>query len=108
MTKEITNKRRRYKIVKPFRFFVFVLICSMITIFAVYAVSGAGKADAASHTEYTRVKIQENDTLWNIIDTYNPNANIDIRSALYDLYEVNDIDPENIMPGDVILVPVYK
>ena len=108
MTANTTNKRHRYKIVKPFRFFVFVLICSMIAIFATYAISGVGKADAATMTEYTQVKIQENDTLWDIVETYNPNSDLDVRSALYDIYEINDIDAESIRPGDVILVPVYK
>ena len=108
MTANTTNKRHRYKIVKPFRFFVFVLICSMIAIFATFAISGVGKADAATMTEYTQVKIQENDTLWDIVETYNPNSDLDVRSALYDIYEINDIDAESIRPGDVILVPVYK
>ena len=103
-----TNVRRRYKIVKPFRFFVFILICSMITIFAAYAISGAGSADAAPLTRYTQVKIQENDTLWNLIETYNSGADIDIRSALYDVYETNGISADDINPGDVILIPIYK
>lgn len=112
MTTDNTNMkaapRRRYKIVKPFRFFVFILICSMIAIFAAYTISGAGEADAATLTRYVQVKVQDNDTLWDIVETYNPNANLDIRTALYDIYEVNDIDASDIRPGDEILVPIYK
>ena len=101
------NVKRRYKIVKPFRFFVFVLVCIMVVIFAGYGIFGAMRADAATETQYATVKIQENDNLWDIIETYNPNANIDIRMALYDVYEKNDITADSIRPGDVILVPVY-
>lgn len=108
MKTNMNNKRRRYKIVKPFRFFVFVLICSMITIFTAYALSGSGEAEAATLTRYATVKIQENDTLWDIIETHNPNGNVNVISALYDLYDINGIDADSIRPGDVILVPVYK
>ena len=111
MTEKIINRskasNRRYKIVKPFRFFTFVLICFMITVMAAYAVLGTAKVSAAAETRYTEVKIQENDTLWNIIETYNPNADIDIRLALYDVYEINDITADSIKPGDIILVPIY-
>ena len=102
-----TNSRRRYKIVNPFRFFIFILVCIMITIFASYGIFGPSKVSAAVKTEYAEVKVQENDTLWNIIETYNPNANIDIRMALYDVYEINNISADSIRPGDVILVPIY-
>lgn len=102
------NRKHRYKIVKPFRFFVFVLICSMLTILAAYAISGSGKADAAALTRYATVTVQENDTLWDIVETYNSGSNIDTRSALYDLYDINDKDEADIKPGDVILVPIYK
>ena len=107
MTDTNNSKRRRYTIVNPFRFFVFVLVCSMLSIFAVYAVSGSGKADAASLTKYTMIKIQDDDTLWNIVETYNPDGNVDIRSALYDLYKINDISADSIKPGDELLVPLY-
>ena len=112
-TKEIrfdtteTKRKHRYTIVKPVRFFTFVFICIMAVTFTVYGIFGAGRVDAAAETKYTEVKIQDNDTLWNIIETYNPHADIDIRMALYDVYEINDITADSIMPGDVILVPIY-
>lgn len=102
------KRKRRYKIVKPYRFFIFVLICIMTLVFAGYGLFGPGRADAEPHTEYVRVKIQDNDTLWNIVETYNPDSDINIRNALYDLYEINDISADDIQTGDVILVPVYK
>jgi hypothetical protein len=53
----------------------------MITVCAAYAILGTSKVSAAAETKYTEVKVQENDTLWNLIDTYNPNANITIPSG---------------------------
>lgn len=107
--KYIQDKKpiRRYKVVKPFRFFVFVLVCITSLVLGAYAVIGSGHADAESLTRYTEVKVQDNDTLWNLVETYNPDANIDVRKALYDVYEVNNIDDADIKAGDTILIPVY-
>ena len=102
------NRKHKYKIVKPFRFFVFVLICTMTIIFAGYGLFGLGHADAETHVDYVQVKIQDDDTLWNIVETYNPDSDINIRSALYDIYDINDISAGDIHPGDVILIPVYR
>ena len=51
--------------------------------------------------------IQQNDNLWNLVERYNPDANINIRDAVYDIYEINDIDADYIQPGDEIFIPVY-
>ena len=102
------SNKRRYKIVKPFRFFIFVLICLMAVVLAGYGIIGSVRADAEPHVDYSKVKIQADDTLWDIVETYNSDADIDIRSALYDIYEINDISAGDIHPGDVILVPVYR
>ena len=102
------KKTKRYKVVKPFRFFIFVLICITSLVLAGYAVFGSGQAEAETHTRYTEVKVQDNDNLWTLIETYNSGSNIDTRSALYDLYDINDKDEADIKPGDVILVPIYK
>ena len=109
MTDNKGNKiRRRYKIVKPFRFFIFVLICIISLVFTGYGILGLARADAESLTEYVEVKIQDNDTLWNIVETYNAGSDINIRTAIYDIYEVNNINAGDIHPGDIILVPIYR
>jgi hypothetical protein len=105
--KQEKKARCRYKVVKPFRFFVFVLICITSLVLAGYAIFGSGHADAESLTRYTEVKVQDNDTLWDLVETYNPDADIDIRDALYEVYEVNNIDAADIKAGDTILIPVY-
>ena len=101
------NRRHHYKIVNPFRFFVFVLICIMMLIFAGYSLIGAANADAAAVRTYRQVVIQEDDNLWSIVERYNPDANINVRNAVYDIYEINDIDANDVQPGDKIFVPIY-
>ncbi|MBR1987228.1 MAG: LysM peptidoglycan-binding domain-containing protein [Mogibacterium sp.] len=101
------NRRHHYRIVKPFRFFLFVVISIMITVFAGYTVVGAGNAEAASVRQYVQVTIGEGDSLWSIVERCNRDAHIDVQSAIYDVYEINDIDAADIQPGDKLFIPVY-
>ena len=101
------NRRHHYRIVKPFRFFLFVVISIMITVFAGYTVIGAGNAEAAAVRTYVQVTIDEGDSLWSIVERCNKDANIDVQSAIYDVYDINDIDAADIQPGDKLFIPVY-
>ena len=101
------NTRHHYRIVKPFRFFLFVVISIMIIVFAGYTVIGAGNAEAAAVRTYVQVTIDEGDSLWSIVERCNKDAHIDVQSAIYDVYEINDIDAADIQPGDKLFIPVY-
>lgn len=100
-------KRHRYRIYSPLRFFIFVLLSIMIAVFSGYAIIGAANAEAASVKTYAQVSVGADDNLWSIVEAYNPDANIDIRDALYDIYEINDISADDLQPGDKIFVPIY-
>ena len=101
------NRRHHYRIVDPVRFFLAVVISIMILIFAGYSVIGAARVQAAAIRTYTQVTIQEGDNLWNLVKMYNPDSHIDIRDAIYDVYEINDIDESDIRPGEKIFIPIY-
>ena len=98
-------KKHNYRIVKPFRFFIFVLICVMLIIFAGYGLLSIGAAEAETTDTYAHVIIQENDTLWDIASHYNPDA--DIREVVHDIYDINGITANDVVPGLAIDVPVY-
>ena len=99
-------RRHHYRIVKPFRFFIFILISVMITVFAGYTIVNS-RAEAAVADSYAQVVIQENDNLWDLASMYNPDRT-DIRDIVYEIYDINGIDANNIQPGQVIFVPVYN
>ena len=101
------NRRHHYRIVNPVRFFIFIVISMMITVFAGYSIMGISEADAATVRTYKQVVIQDGDNLWNLIESYNPGAGVDIRSAIYDVYEINDISASDIRPGETIFIPIY-
>lgn len=99
--------RHHYRIANPVRFFIFILVCTMVITFAGMTLVSAGHAEAAAVNTYAQVTIQEDDTLWGLVERFNPDANIDIQSAVYDICEINDINAGDIRPGDVIFIPVY-
>ena len=101
------NNRHHYRIVDPVRFFLAVVISMMIVIFAGYSIIGATQAQAATVRTYKQVTIQDGDNLWNLVEMYNPDSRIDIRDAIYDIYEINDIDESDIRPGEKIFIPIY-
>ena len=101
------NRKHHYRIVKPFRFFLFVVISIMVIVFAGYTAIGAGNAEAAAVRSYVQVTIDEGDNLWSIVERCNKDAHIDVQSAIYDVYEINDIDAADIHPGDKLFIPVY-
>ena len=98
---------RHYRIVKPVRFFLFVLISIMIIIFAGYSILNIGKAQAATINTYERVVVQENDTLWDLAETYNPDVKVSYQKIIHDICETNDIESGDIHPGDILFIPVY-
>ncbi len=100
-------KRHRYVIVNPVRFFIFVLVSTLIIAFAGYSLLSIGNAEAAQADTYAQVVIQEDDTLWDIATAYNPEYRGDVRNLICDIYEINDIGADDIHPGDIVFVPIY-
>ena len=100
-------KTRHYKVVKPVRFFLFVLISIMLIIFAGYSLISNTQAEAASTDTYERVVVQESDTLWGLAEMYNPDADVSYRDIVHSICEKNDISSGEIHPGDVLYIPVF-
>lgn len=102
------KRKHHYRIANPVRFFIFIFICTMILSFAAFTVfGGSGQASASSARTYAQVTVSENDTLWDLIEKYNPDGRINVRSAIYDVCEINDVDAGDIQPGDTLFIPVY-
>ena len=54
--------------------------------------------------ESVEVKVCEGDTLWTIADTYTDNT-VDVRRAIYEIQEYNELDTAEIHPGEIIIIP---
>lgn len=100
-------KHRHLKVVDPVRFFIAILIGIMIIVFTGYTLIGAGEAEAAMSTSCEQVVVHDGDSVWGIAERCNPDVNISTRDIVYEIYEINGIDADDIQPGDMIYVPVY-
>ncbi|MDD5823673.1 MAG: LysM peptidoglycan-binding domain-containing protein [Firmicutes bacterium] len=99
---------KKYKIVSPVRFFIFVLLTTMILVFGLVTVFTSARTEAATINSFVQVEINENDTLWTIATEYADDS-MDIRKFIDELREINDIDAnDSIHPGDQIFIPIYE
>ena len=104
----IDMKSRRYKIVNPIRFFVFVFICVFTIVFASYSIATVTSADASAANTYQQVTITDNGSLWEVAESH-CQSNMDIRDYIDDICDINDITSNDILqPGQVIFVPIYS
>ena len=100
-------RTRHLKIVNPVRFFAFILISIMIIAFAGYSILGASHAEAAAVKTYKQVVIHEGDSLWGIADKYNQDVRKSTAEIVNEICETNDVDLNDVQPGDMIFVPLY-
>ena len=97
--------KKRYKIVSPVRFFIFVLIVILSLTVLVYNLLGFAATEAGTTDTYRQVEIHQNDTLWSIADRY-CGKSIGHRTAVDKICNINGINASDVQPGDTILVPV--
>ena len=87
--------KKKYKIVSPVRFFIFILV----------TVLGFATTEAGTSDTYRQVEIKQNDTLWSIANKYSGKY-VDPRTTVNKICELNNISASDVKPGDTILVPV--
>ena len=85
------------------RRFIFVLLCAAIILFVFIAPFHT--ADATNQNSFIVITVNDGDTLWNIAQKYN-NTGKDIRRAIHEIKEINDIKKSIIFPGQQLKIPV--
>lgn len=97
---------KTYRIKSRTRFTCFVtLTIILITILANFAL-GFSTASSLTVPQYEEIRIQSGDTLWDIAGRYTDNSQ-DIRSAIHEICQINDISASELYVGMTIKVPVY-
>ena len=101
---------KRYRIVSPIRFFIFIFIIIMSLILSVYAFVGAADTEASATESFRIVSVHEGDTLWTLAEDYSVASGIDqdVRQIVATICDTNDIEPDSVQPGDTIFVPVME
>lgn len=97
---------KHYRINSRTRFTLFVVIAIILLTTIVNFTLGLNTASSSTAKEYREIEISSGDTLWHIAETY-MSDNSDIREAVYELCQLNDMSADQLHAGMTILVPVY-
>ncbi len=97
---------KTYRITSRFRFTVFVVLTIIFLTTAVNFALGLNTAASLTIQEYLYVDVMPGDTLWSIAQTYMAD-DMDLRQAVYELCDINDISASNLYAGMTIQVPIY-
>lgn len=100
----MTSRNKKYRIKSKFRFITFLVIVIGITVGIFNICFGLNETTALTKTESTQIEICAGDTLWDIARDYVGNDK-DVRKAIYEICEYNDIDAGDIYPGMIISIP---
>ena len=94
MNRKYTLKNRR-------RFYIFVMMVSILLscIFFAATVNGAD-----TNAAFTTVTIDKGDTLWDLAKEYNKGG--DIRQYIHKIEKENNLVDSNIFEGDILKLPV--
>ena len=98
------RKLRRDRRIRRQRSALFMMLVVVLSL--VIAHSAFSKPDNISG-EYSvvSVTVQPGDTLWTIAKEYKP-AGADLRAYVYEIAENNGVEDCNIIPGQVLFVPI--
>ncbi len=98
-------RSKKIIIVSKTRFVIFVTLVLLILGFISSEFFKFEKVYSATYDKWIEITISKGDTLWQIAKNNNPN-NHDIRKVVFEIMEYNDMEDANIMPGDVIKIPL--
>lgn len=96
---------KRYHITNKFRFILFIVLCILLLTTMINVVLGLNTAESKTKIEYMDLEIASGDTLWSIAETYMTDA-ADIRQAVHQLCEINQISANQLCAGMTIQVPL--
>lgn len=96
---------RRYRVANRFRFTVFVTIMIILITTVMNFSLGFNTADSLTYTEYMDLEVKSGDTLWSIAETYMADSG-DIRLAVHELCQINEIAADQLYAGMTIQIPV--
>ena len=113
--RRLIAKRRNASAIKKRRSLIIGLVCVAVMMTGCYAVYGddntGGESSIASQSEpaieYKSVIVRSGDTLWDIASKYSGPSK-DVRNLVKEMCTLNDVNPGNIYPGQIIKVPIYN
>ena len=98
--------KKKYKITNKRKFISFLLLVSTMVMFMTFLLVKDNKVYSSTYEEnYTKIKVVQGDTLWNIAINNMPKE-YDVRKMVFEIIEFNHMENASIYPGDLIKVPI--
>ncbi len=94
---------KKYRIINRKRFVTAIAAIIAVTLI-LYACSFAYCRTNYEVCEFT---VSEGDTLWGIAELYT-DGSVDIRKYIWEIKKLNGMGTAELMPGDVIIIPVFN
>lgn len=82
-------------------FIIVFIIISLLIMFTLFE-----EFKPVNTTNYKQVTIEQGDTLWSLADTYGKEIHKNHEQFINWVERVNQITPENIKPGQKIVIPI--
>ena len=99
-----SHKKRRLRKL-PCVILVVVMMLLGLTINGLMSQKASATDNISNERTFQNVTVQSGDTLWSLVAA-NYSYQGDIRKAVYEVEQINNIDNAIIRPGQVILIPV--
>jgi len=101
----MTGRSKKHRIKSRSRFTLFVALSIVFLVVISNTILGMDNASSMTEEKYMEISVKAGDTLWAIAGKYMPDSK-DIRRSVYTLCETNGISADELMAGQVLLVPV--
>ncbi len=89
------------KLWKNYSYAIILILLSFVTAFILSI-----RFDAFHQNNYIKVTVSDGDSLWKIADEYSKDGSISTSEFVQWVQRHNDIDGDQIFPGEKILIPV--
>lgn len=99
------NTKKKYRIKSRARFLSFVLIVMLLTVTAANTVLGLNNAEGQTKDQFMVVEVLYGDTIWDIAREHLSDS-MDLRDAVHTIMTVNNINAEELQPGQTLKIPV--
>lgn len=103
---EKEKRRKRYRIKSKLRFTIFMVVVFVTMISTYQLIAGNQTADSLTKMTYQEIQIESGDNLWNLAKEFGPDG-LDTRFVIREICKVNQISADQLVPGQIILIPDY-
>ncbi|QOX62758.1 LysM peptidoglycan-binding domain-containing protein [Anoxybacterium hadale] len=98
--------KKKYRIKSKLRFTLFMTLMILFVFSTAGTVFGAYNSESLMKPIYSEILVQSGDTLWDLAQEFGPEGK-DTRMVIHEICRINELQANDIYPGQKILIPAY-